>query len=132
MGKRVLVFCMVLSIVISSINISIVFAENDIEREKVVVQETPKSENYDEYIDAFDGASYSNGNIITKGINFEEIIGAEVQVITSLGTEQYEALQWTNESGSVNWNIVVNETGLYVFELIIRYLEGISRLRSGC
>ena len=124
MGKRVLVFCMVLSIVISSINISIVFAENDIEREKVVVQETPKSENYDEYIDAFDGASYSNGNIITKGINFEEIIGAEVQVITSLGTEQYEALQWTNESGSVNWNIVVNETGLYVFELMYYTLSG--------
>ncbi len=75
-----------------------------------------RQDTYDSYIAQYKDAAGPREEIIIKGASYTSANDANVKILNDLQGKS-DVLAWDNESGYVEWEVVVPETGLYNISL---------------
>lgn len=98
-------------------------AETDAADEGTITGQPGTADGYAAYLEAHGSAARPKADLVIQGGDFIDADGAEVEKVASYEGEENAAL-WTNQTGSVTWEVQVEQAGLYCLEMLYHPLEG--------
>lgn len=78
---------------------------------------------YDKYIVKYSGTPSPDHEIIIPGVSVSSSAGADTKVLDDYAGEK-DVLQWSNQEGSLEWNVDIPEDGLYNMAMKYFPVEG--------
>jgi ABC-type glycerol-3-phosphate transport system substrate-binding protein len=128
-SKKIITFFIVLVMIATIIPwnyFNIHAANNSIGETEKVLSGFVRQNTYSKYIEQYNGAQRPKEEIIIKGSSYILAEDANVEVLSTFNGRQ-NVLKWDNETGYVEWEIEVPETGLYNISLTYFPLEAKGR-----